>query len=155
MKLRFRWYRPGLRWQRLSLSIYIYIYVYMYTYIQQSWRLCFFRSVLRGFGLTRRRGCSAERKQRGGFNGSATAASACPAFIDFRQVLIDLHRLRLRRPVTSECNRSPPPHIFTAYLFGIVSMCVFAGKRSLKPRKNLLFFKVDERPVTCKCNRFP
>ena len=61
----------------------------------------------------------------------------------------------LRRPVTSECNRSPPPHIFTAYLFGIVSMYVFAGKPSLKPKKNLLFFKVGERPVTPKCNRFP
>ena len=95
------------------------------------------------------------RKVCVGFNGSATAASACLKFIDFRQVLIDLHRLRLRRPVTSECNRSPPPHIFTAYLFGIVSMCVFAGKRSLKPGKNLLFLKVDERPVTCICNRFP
>ena len=34
-------------------------------------------------------------------------------------------------------------------------MCVFAGKRSPKPRKNLQFFKVGERPVTSKCNRFP
>ena len=45
----------------------------------------------------------------------------------------------LRRPVTSECNRSPPPHIFKAYLFVIVSMCAFAGKRSPKPQKTCCF----------------
>ena len=48
----------------------------------------------------------------------------------------------LRRPVTSECNRSPPPHIFKAYLFVNVSMCAFAGKRSPKPQKTCCFLRL-------------